>query len=64
MNVYSKEDEADAVLAHRRRHFNSPAVVTRRSASVIKVNGQTYNNGSKRRLAFSFTVIISTSYCC
>ena len=31
-----KEDEADAVLAHRRRHFNSLAVVTRGSASVIK----------------------------
>ena len=44
--------------SHRRRHINYIAVATRRSASVIKVSGWMRIDEFKRRLGFSFTVII------
>ena len=35
-----------------------PTVATRQSTSVIKVSGQMHSDAFKRRLLFSFTVII------
>ena len=49
----SQEDEGNTVLAIE----GTPTVTTRQSASVIKVSG--HNDVFKRRLVFSFTVIIS-----
>ena len=43
---------------HGRRRINYLAVATRRSTSVIKVNGRMHSDEFKRRLDFSFTVII------
>ena len=39
------------------------AIVTSRCISVIKVSGRICSNAFKNRLAFSFTVIISATFC-
>ena len=44
--------------SHRRRRINYLAVATRWSASIIKVSGRMHSDKFKRRLGFSFTVII------
>ena len=41
-----------------RRHINYLAVVTRQSASVIKVSRRMCSDKFKRRIGFSFTIII------
>ena len=43
---------------HKRRNINYLAVATRRSTSVIKVSGRVHSNKFKRKLGFSFIVII------
>ena len=43
---------------HRRRCINYLVVATRRSTSFIKVSGQMHNDKFKRRLGFSFTLIV------
>ena len=43
---------------HRRRLINYLAVATTWSASVIKMSGQIHSNEFKRRLGFSFTIMI------
>ena len=43
---------------HKRRHINYLAVATRWSTLVIKVSEQMHSNEFKRRLDFSFTVMV------
>ena len=54
-----KDVEVDIVLGME-VGVNYLAVAARQSASIIKVSGQKHSNEFKRRLFFSFTVIILT----
>ena len=54
----AKEYKGDMVLTKEGACFNYTTVATRQSSLVIKVNGQMHTDAFKRRLAFSFTVII------
>ena len=53
-----KDVEVDAVLAIEGGRINYLAVATRWSILVIKVSGRMHSDEFKRRLGFSFTVII------
>ena len=51
------EHKVDTVLAIE-KEFNNLAVPIRQIASIVKVSGQMCSEIFKRRLGFSFTVII------
>ena len=53
LNLY-QEDYGTTVLATK----DYPTIATRRNTSVIKVSRQVHNGALKRRLTFSFTLLI------